>query len=88
MTVTGNLPELALRSSDADWNRERWELLPNDGNRYEVIDGVLYMATAPSNFHQWILRQNVGSDAKLISPTLPFRAPVANFFAGAPDTTL
>jgi Uma2 family endonuclease len=59
MTVMSNLPELALRSSDADWNRERWELLPDDGNRYEVIDGVLYMTTAPSNFHQWIIRQIV-----------------------------
>jgi Uma2 family endonuclease len=59
MTVTSNFPELALRSSDADWNRERWEQLPDDGNRYEVIDGVLYMATAPSNFHQWIIRQTV-----------------------------
>src|SRR5262245_47141380 len=59
MTVTSNLPELALRSSDAGWHRERWELLPDDGNRYEVIDGVLYMTTAPSYFHQWIIRQIV-----------------------------
>ena len=55
MAVT--VPELALRSHDATWNRERWERLPADGNRYEVIDGVLYMTTAPSNFHQWIIRQ-------------------------------
>ena len=33
--------------------------LPDDGNRYEVIDGVLYMTTAPSYFHQWIIRQIV-----------------------------
>jgi Uma2 family endonuclease len=57
MVVTTNLPELALRSHNADWNRARWELLPDDGNRYEVIAGVLYMTTAPSNFHQWIIRQ-------------------------------
>jgi Uma2 family endonuclease len=56
MVVTTKLPELALRSHDADWNRARWELLPDDGNRYEVIAGVLYMTTAPSNFHQWIIR--------------------------------
>ncbi len=30
------------------------EHLPDDGNRYEVLDGVLYMTTAPSFFHQWI----------------------------------
>src|SRR3712207_2238448 len=55
--MTSTMPELALRSHDATWNRARWEQLPADGNRYEVIDGVLYMTTAPSNFHQWIIRQ-------------------------------
>jgi Uma2 family endonuclease len=57
MTVMIVLPELALRSHTTDWNRERWEQLPDDGNRYEVIDGVLFMTTAPSSFHQWIIRQ-------------------------------
>ncbi len=51
------LPELAMRSLDASWGRARWETLPDDGNRYEVIEGVLYMSTAPSFFHQWIIRQ-------------------------------
>ena len=49
--------ELFLRSPDAAWNRERWERLPGDGNRYEVIDGVLYLSTAPSLFHQWVIHQ-------------------------------
>lgn len=57
MTLTITTPELTLRSLRADWNRARWEQLPADGNRYEVIDGVLYMTTAPSFFHQWIIRQ-------------------------------
>ena len=57
MTVISELPELMLRSADATWDRTKWEQLPDDGNRYEVIDGVLYMTTAPSAFHQWILRQ-------------------------------
>ena len=30
--------------------------LPDDGNRYEVIDGVLYMAPAPLTRHQKIVR--------------------------------
>ena len=50
-------PELVLRSLDTTWTYERWEQLPDDGNRYEVIDGVLYMTTAPSFFHQWIIGQ-------------------------------
>jgi Uma2 family endonuclease len=44
--------ELLLRSPDASWCYARWERLPDDGNRYEVIDGVLYMSTAPSFWHQ------------------------------------
>src|SRR5262245_55349241 len=46
--------ELTTRSLGADWNYARWSQLPDDGYRYEVIDGVLYMTTAPSFFHQWI----------------------------------
>jgi Uma2 family endonuclease len=39
------------------WTYADWETLPDDGNRYEVIDGVLYMTTAPSTFHQWIVKR-------------------------------
>jgi len=39
------------------WTYADWEMLFDDGNRYEVIDGVLYMSTAPSYFHQWIIRR-------------------------------
>lgn len=52
-TTTAPL-ELTTRSLDAGWNYARWSQLPDDGNRYEVIDGVLYTSTAPSFFHQWI----------------------------------
>jgi|ADGO01.1.fsa_nt_gi Uncharacterized protein conserved in cyanobacteria len=37
------------------WAVEHWERLPQDGNRYEIIDGTLYMTTSPSAFHQWIV---------------------------------
>lgn len=39
------------------WTYADWETLPDDGNRYEVIDGVIYMSTAPSSFHQWIIKR-------------------------------
>ena len=55
--ATGGLqqPELFLRSLHADWDEARWSMLSHDiGLRYEVIDGVLYMSTAPSPKHQWI----------------------------------
>lgn len=35
------------------WTLADWEALPWDGNRYELIDGVLYVTTAPSLPHQW-----------------------------------
>ncbi|NNJ10670.1 Uma2 family endonuclease [Chloroflexales bacterium ZM16-3] len=57
MTVTS--VELVLRSLDPSWSYARWEELPDDGNRYEVIDGVLYMTTAPSFFHQWVVQRLV-----------------------------
>jgi Uma2 family endonuclease len=67
MTTETIIPQLVIRSPDATWNYARWEQLPDDDNRYEVIDGVLYMTTAPSFFHQWIvlaLAQYIGIPAK------------------------
>ncbi|MGQ9548352.1 MAG: Uma2 family endonuclease [Roseiflexus sp.] len=37
------------------WTVAAWEGLPDDGNRYEILEGVLWMTTAPSAFHQWIV---------------------------------
>jgi Uma2 family endonuclease len=39
------------------WTHAAWEALPDDGNRYEVIDGVLYKTPIPSFFHQWIVQR-------------------------------
>lgn len=85
MTIVHTGPERALRSLRADWNRERWEQLPDDGNRYEVIDRVLYMTTAPSAFHQWIVRQIVRAlfvqiDDRGVGVTL--WAPIGVFMTG------
>jgi hypothetical protein len=44
-----------------------WEQLPDDGNRYQIIAGVLYMTSAPSYFHQQ-------STTKILS-SRPTRAP-------------
>jgi len=50
--------DLLMQSPEANWNEARWETeLAADGNRYEVIDGVLYMSTSPRLFHQWIVQQ-------------------------------
>jgi hypothetical protein len=34
------------------WTYEDYVRIPEDGNRYEIIDGVLYMAPAPGAAHQ------------------------------------
>lgn len=83
MTVTS--PELVLRSLDATWNYARWEQLPDDGNRYEVIDGVLYMTTAPSLFHEWItmrLVRHIGIPFEDVLGGYVFTAPVGVLIPG------
>jgi Uma2 family endonuclease len=35
-----------------EWTYEDYKLLPDDGRRYEVIRGVLYVSPAPSIVHQ------------------------------------
>jgi len=38
------------------WTRADWETLPHgDGNRYEIIEGYLYVSTSPSLFHNWVI---------------------------------
>ncbi|MFV9503013.1 MAG: Uma2 family endonuclease [Oscillochloridaceae bacterium umkhey_bin13] len=67
------------------WRYRDWEALPADGNIYEIIDGVLYMTTAPSNFHQWItlsLVQYLGIPAKIQGLGYAFTAPVGLLMPG------
>jgi Uma2 family endonuclease len=67
------------------WTRQDWEKLPDDGNRYEVIEGVLYMSTAPSYFHQWVIQNlydHLGLPAKQQKLALPIFSPVGVFMPG------
>jgi len=67
------------------WTFADWEGLPDDGNRYEVLDGVLYMTTAPSNFHQWIvlnLYEHFGRPGRFANLGFPFMAPIGVIMAG------
>ena len=38
--------------SQGSWTYDHYATLPDDGSRYEIIDGVLYMAPAPGAPHQ------------------------------------
>src|ERR671933_383366 len=67
------------------WTYADWEGLPDDGNRYEIIDGVLYMTTAPSSFHQWIvkrLERYIGIPAEDQDLAYTFPAPIGLLMPG------
>jgi len=67
------------------WTAADWETLPDDGNRYEIIDGVLYMSTAPSYYHQWIIRRldhYIGVPAEEQGLAFAATAPVGLFMPG------
>jgi Uma2 family endonuclease len=68
-----------------EWAYADWENLLNDGNRYEIIDGYIYMTTAPSNFHQWIisrLMKHVGFPAEDQESAYFFVAPIGVLMPG------
>ena len=86
MTLTALPRDVTLRSTDATWTAADWERLPDDGNRYEIIDGVLYVSTAPSAFHQWIVQEMyVALREQLALPGvgLIFLAPIGLFMPGS-----
>lgn len=69
-----------------DWTAADWERLPDDDSRYEIIEGVLYVSTAPSAFHQWIvmtLYEHFGIPAKNGGLGFALVAPIGVFMEGA-----
>ncbi len=53
--VTPHIPiiESEGQPPQGQWTYDDYLRLPDDGNRYEIIDGVLYMANAPAYDHQY-----------------------------------
>lgn len=47
------IPAETLWPEQGDWTYEDYLRLPDDGRRYEIIEGVLYVANAPSYAHQF-----------------------------------
>ncbi len=43
--------------SRADWTVERLHRLPDDGNRYEIIDGELFVTPSPRLVHQHVVSE-------------------------------
>lgn len=39
------------------WTSADLEAFPDDGKRYEIVDGELYVSRAPHAYHQWIIAE-------------------------------
>ena len=48
-----DLPETEAWPRQGDWTYDDYLRLPDDGNRYEVIRGILYVTPAPKLKHQF-----------------------------------
>jgi Uma2 family endonuclease len=46
---------MAMPAAHTEWTVDMLDALPDDGQRYEIIDGVLYVTPAPSDVHQYIV---------------------------------
>lgn len=67
------------------WTYADWERLPEDEYIYEIIDGVLYMSTSPSYYHQWIVQllyELVGVPAKRMQLAYPSIPPIGVLMPG------
>jgi Uma2 family endonuclease len=46
---------MVMPVAETSWTVEMLDALPDDGQRYEIIDGVLHVTPAPSEVHQLII---------------------------------
>jgi Uma2 family endonuclease len=46
-------PQIENQPRPGEWTYEDYLNLPDDGRRYEIIDGVLYVTNAPNRDHQY-----------------------------------
>jgi Uma2 family endonuclease len=44
-----------MPAAHTEWTVDMLDALPDDGQRYEIIDGVLYVTPAPSDLHQYVV---------------------------------
>ena len=43
---------MGMPATITDWTVEMLDALPDDGQRYEIIDGVLFVTPGPGEGHQ------------------------------------
>ena len=84
LAIPTNAPKI-VGPPQGRWTIADWETLPDDDNRYEIIDGMLFRSTSPSLFHQWILQtlyDVIGLPAKQQGVAIPFFAPAGVIMPG------
>jgi len=63
LVIPRSLPRLPAREqgwpAQGEWTYEDYLRLPDDGRRYEIIEGVLYVTAAPSFDHQYAVTRLV-----------------------------
>jgi Uma2 family endonuclease len=46
---------MAMPATRTEWTVDMLDALPDDGQRYEIIDGELFVTPAPSDLHQYVV---------------------------------
>ncbi|WP_423222959.1 Uma2 family endonuclease [Candidatus Amarolinea aalborgensis] len=59
MTQAVTIPVQETKAQ-GQWSYEDYVALPDDGRRYEIIEGVLYVSNAPDIDHQYTVAELVG----------------------------
>ena len=60
---------MGMPAAQTDWTVEMLDALPDDGQRYELIDGVLYVTPAPSLPHQLVASEFARRLHSYVRPT-------------------
>jgi Uma2 family endonuclease len=45
---------MAMPATHTDWTVDMLDALPDDGQRYEIIDGELFVSPSPGEIHQLV----------------------------------
>lgn len=68
-----------VRPAQGQWTYEDYLRLPDDGKRYEIIDGVLYVSNAPNSDHQFTVTELSRQLGNFVIPQKLGRVLVAPF---------
>ena len=76
---------MAVAKPDRGWTYEDLLRLPDDGKRYEIIDGELYEMTAPGSDHAGVVMNIIAVMHPIVTSlgARIFTAPLDVFFPGA-----